>query len=608
MANRLATTTDVATYGNGMVVNDIILDTPTASSGGGFDMSISTFGTTFSGARTGANIWVNGNLGTFYKWNFGNGGTPMPFSTTAGSPVTIKPLPGTRIRFVRNASSNSGYTASLNDIKHLVVDGENNAFPGMRDGVGAHSVFLKDQFGMQFSSGQGAAFRTDGAHNFAIFGVDGGSIALRGIEAMHAFSMLRLHAANQNVTIDLELKRCYLHDSLTGEGLYFGMTSGSPVPKFRNFLLEDFIITRCGTEAIQLQHFLRGSKDGYVRNFVVYAAATDWLNAFGGFQDNGVQLLYAEGGTWMKDGIVDGFGDNGFNINGSAEGSYKSVPTVVENVLVNDGRNTGLYFNANTTNGLTREWRKIFFRAFNNTYGEVGTARSFVISQNNGSEKHKFIDCQWDGSKTSLFQATTGYEIINFVNAAMPAPEYVNHGFPDETAEQIEIWKQNYSGGGAVSWKLGDIAINAEAGQEYAFYKCILAHTATATRPRLDPTHWVRLTWDESGVRSDQVGWTSGDTQSDYPPDDFRLVADNIWNKRGMGLLSNQPNTDYTQYQWKRADNAGGTVNVVEIPGAKSRNYTPQLQDKQKYLALFVRKKTGAGFGSWQNSTWKLVP
>lgn len=605
MANRLATSTDVSTYGNGMQVNDIILDTPSATVGGRVQMNFTL--SAFSGARNSCTIWINGNVGEIYQLNINNGGTVWPQSDISKSaPVTVRPLPGTKVRYVRNSSSNSGYTSSFSHLRHVAFEMENDTYPGMRDGVGAHSPFLTGQFGMEITSGEGASFRTDGANQFVIFGVDGGSISLTGIECRHGFAMIRINAQNQNVTVDLTIKRCYLHDSLTGEGFYIGMTSGTPVPKFRNFLIEDCILARTGTEAVQLQHFLRGSQRSIVRNLVVFAAAVEWLNAFGGFQDNGVQLLYGDGDCWFENVIIDGFGDNGFNINGSDQGSSKSLPTVVQNCLINDGRNSGIYFNANTTNGLTREWRKLYFRQFNNTYDEVGTLRSFVISQNNGTETHKFVKCQWDGSKTSLFQSTTGYEIIGFTNAAMDAPEYVNSGF-HEPAEKIETWKQTYSSGGNVSWKVGDIAINVESGQEYAFYKCLNNHTATATRPRLDTTNWVKLTWDESGVRSDQVGWASGDTQSNYPPDDFRLVADNIWNKRGMGIYSNEQNTDYTQFQWKRADNAAGTVNVREIPKGRRRKYTPQLEDKGKYLSLFVRKKTGAGYGSWQNSTWKLV-
>lgn len=604
MANRLANALDVITYaGSGMQLDDIIIDTATATAGGLAEVTYTSFGTTFSGARVGARIWINGqSLGEIYKFFLGNGGSVISQSNTEATPMMISPLPGTRVVCRQNASSNTGYLMSLNDFKHLYCKWENDAYPGMRDGLG-RSVFLTNTCGLKMYSGDGTNFFTGGANQFVLFGMNDGTYVIEGGEYSHGFAAIRINASNTNLTVEsLTIRRVYMHDTCTGEGFYIGMTSGTPVPKFKNCIIEDFLAVRTATEAVQLQHFLLGSERTYIRNFQIWGSGVDWLNPFGANQDNGIQFLPGDGNIWMNNGICDGFGDNGIIINGSDQGSSKTLPVVVKNMLWNEGRNTGLYLNANTTNGIIHEWVACYWRAFNNTYGESGTARNFVISTNNGTEVHKFKDCQWDGSKASLFQTSAGYEILDFINAAMDAPVYVNSGFY-ETSEHFEHWKATYTAGGAVAYKIGDIVANVENGQEYAFYKSKTNHNATATRPRSDSTNWDRLTWDAAGVRSDQPSWNSGSAQSVYPPDDFRLVSDNFWNKRKMGLKSNPANTDYTQYKWQRKVG----VEWIDIPGAKERAYTPTIDDRGLLVRWGVKKKKGSGYMEWQYSEEKLV-
>ena len=601
MANRLANGIDVALYAaHGMQLNDVILDTVTGTN----EVAYTNFGTAFSSMRSGATVWFDADsLGSLRRIFIGNGGSLISQASTVK--MTFRTLPGMMLDVRQRSGSNTGYMLSFNDMKKVLFKWEDDILPGMRDGLGTHSVFQHNKHTLKVHSGDGAQFYAPAtnANMFVLFGVQDGEYEIEGGEYMHGFAGIRINASNQNVTIaKLHIKRVYIHDTCTGEGFYIGMTSGTPVPKFKNVIIEDFLAVRTATEAVQLQHFLLGSERTYIKNFVVWASGSDWLNPFGANQDNGIQFLPGDGDIWMKDFVCDGFGDNGIILNGSDQGSQKTKPVVVKNALWNDGRNTGLYLNANTTNGLIHDWVSCHWRAFNNTYGEAGSARTFVISTNNGTERHRFRDCQWDGSKTTLFQTSAGYEILNFINAAMDAPQYVNSGFY-EGAEKFESWKATYTAGGAVAYKIGDIVANIEDGQEYAFYKSKTNHNATATRPRSDSTNWQRLTWDEAGVRSDQAGWASGDTQSNYPPDDFRLVSDNFWNKSGMGVKSNPANTDYTQYKWQRQVD----TTWVDIPGAKQRAYTPTTDDIGRLLRWGVRKKKVSGYEEWLYSEVKLV-
>jgi hypothetical protein len=102
------------------------------------------------------------------------------------------------------------------------------------------------------------------------------------------------------------------------------------------------------------------------------------------------------------------------------------------------------------------------------------------------------------------------------------------------------------------------------------FYKALTNHSSTeATRPDRDTTNWVVLTWDESGVRSDHVGWQSGDTQSYVPPRDIRLSAgseyESIGRRRGLSFGP----TNYSEYQWQVSTDAGSTWEDIPYPAAR---------------------------------------
>jgi hypothetical protein len=130
------------------------------------------------------------------------------------------------------------------------------------------------------------------------------------------------------------------------------------------------------------------------------------------------------------------------------------------------------------------------------------------------------------------------------------------------------------SGGGAV-----DITTTGTGTHKFAirnsvfygrFYKALTTHSSTeATRPDRDATNWVLLTWDESGVRSDAVGWASGDTQSYEPPKDIRLVAGSQHEVGGRRKGLSFGPTNYTQYQWQESLDGGTTWDDIYLPAAR---------------------------------------
>lgn len=629
MANRVCIQADLDAYaanfaGSGftMQIGDIIINTATSTAGDGKQRIFYTNGATaFAGARQGATIWIDGAaLPLIYDFRLNNGDTG-PSSiwniSSEAAPVHVRPIPGTQVHLERNALTNSGYTFLMHDIKFLTIDGENNAYPGMREWSPSR-VFLRGSFGFWISGGD-QLLGGDSGHMISISVPNGGHLTLRGIETEHGFAAIRYQGIARDEIADFTCERCYLHDGCTGEGFYLGATAPPPLCKLRNMNIRDVIVARRAAESIQLQHLIASSQKASVRNFVVYASSMDYLDAFQPSQDGCFQWSCDQGNNYIEDFIVDGWASTGVTCYGSDQAvADPNIPACMQRGYFQEGRSTLMFIHNSTVHGMKWQWKDLFIRRMNNTYYEGGeTPVLHLISNNNGTDKHQFMNILTDTSKDKLFQSLSNFEIINSKRDASFTgtqydPVYVRSGFY-ESVEKLQTWASNYAlylspTEAAIPFTAGDIVVNIVENVEYAFYKCILTHTSTpSTRPDLDPTHWTKLTWDSTGLRSDQPGWNSGLTQSKYPPDDFRLVADNYWNLKGYGLLANEQNTVYSQYQWYRSNNADGS-GAVAIPGAKSLKYTPQEVDRNRYLALAVRVKGSNGiFDTQRYSAWRQV-
>ncbi len=628
MANRIVIQADIDAYAiqmsgcnTQMFLGDIILNTRTATAGDGKGaVFYSAIATTFAGARTGATVWIDGDaLGVIYDFRFTNGGGGVEFAISSeDNPVHIRPIWNTQLKMVRNSSSNGGYTFLCLDLKYLVIDGENDLFPGMRDGVGTHHKFLRGSFGFWASGG----LKLESTHMFSLGVVDGGSLTIRGIEAEHGFSAIRFNGNNNDWSTDFTAERVYLHDAVDGEGFYIGATHGPPLVKMRRLNIRDVIISRRAAESIQIQHLLENAERAVVENFQIHAGDSRWISEFQPGQDSCIQWSVDQGNNYIQNGVIDGYASVGLVVYGSNQAVPDSnVPAVIQNCVFNDARGIFLFINVSTTQGMRWVYRKIYLTNFNNTYySETGEPlQDYYVGSNNGTDKHQFQQIYYDGiGKTNVFQNSAGFDLLKIEQKNdLGAIQYVNSGWY-EPAERIQQWFEFYadyfdgSNGTPVHWLVGDIAINCIEDLEYRFYKCLIEHTSTTLlMPHLaytgaTPT-WKILSWDTNGTRNDQPTWLSGVTQSDYPPDDFRLVADNEWNLKGMGLCSNIQNTLYTQYQWFRSNSPVG-INAVPIPNGKTLEYTPQFCDIGKYLTIGVKVKNKNGIvGEWVYGDWEQV-
>ena len=537
--NRLATTDDVTKYGSYITPGDLIIDTKLS------DGRIHHYfmGRDFPNIRENATIWIDGNMiGEATDIVFRNGG-----QLNAKWPIenaTIRPIPGTQVR---------GRSLTCHGLKNVNILGTSEPFPGL---TRWDRPFVTGRFGFFMKQSP-----NDG-HNYAVNVTDGGSMRLEGVEAMNGFSGFRLQEGAFDCIANITVENFYCHDTGEGEAFYLGRTTSPPVPKL-NCHIYNGILARIAAEAIQMQHLVGAD----VHNVTIFCADSRWLNEFQAFQDTCIQWVVARESNRIHHVLVDGFCSIALNPFGSAEGA--GGISKVDSVLFNDGRDTGHYLHNSGQYGTVWAFENIFYRAFNNTYGITGkTVRPYIVSERMGKDTYSFDKIQFDKSKSKFFERSLTGIMSGQIDQvdSIPAPVYKNSGFY-EPASMIMQWHQFYGSYFPISknpdgttkkvptaWKSGMIAIDQNVGR---FYKCITDHASDpaelqdpafsndptkkipAVRPGSSP-HFVALTWDERGIRSDQPGWNTTQKQSNYPPDDFRLVEGNFYRDLGIGFLDRE--------------------------------------------------------------------
>ena len=532
--NRLATLADRQVYGDYISPGDLIVDTPTRIADGRRDVIFYFMPKQWPGLREGATLWVDGDkLGPVDEIKFCN--TSKPLTPWHIESARVKNIPNTRV--VAGAFVCQG-------LKNFELDGESPSFPGLKAWPTTRT-FLTGSFGFQVIA------NLEGGHAYTINVQDGGTIRLRGFEAQHGFSGLRINGGNEDITVEsIEICNFYIHDTGNGEGQYLGATHKPPLAKLKNLKIHHGLVTRTAAEALQLQH-LAGGAD--VHDVTIFAADVRWMNEFMSGQDTGIQWVVSAGENKLHHVLVDGYGSIGLMPFGSPEAGGTGVSRV-SSVLFNDGRDTGIYLHNSTKFGVHWIFDSLYFRGPRATYyKQTGRKeRDFYVGRRQSTDQFTFRNIIHDGSKPRIFQDTSGIQFSKIKEKKLPAPEYVNSGF-HEAANRIKQWHPFYAPYFPVSkrdsikvkvptqWEAGDIAI--ETVGEYAFYKCLKDHLADLRRPGENP-FFVKLTWDVHGVRSDQPGFNESSLQSDFPPDDLRLAKDNYWKKLGIGFqeeMLNEP-------------------------------------------------------------------
>jgi hypothetical protein len=619
-------------------IGDILLDTGTSpnAADGKIALEIENMSAVFPNARFGFNIWIDGSIGTFYRVRIKNSTVSDEVYWEGISDlnnfVHIKPVPGTQVVVEKNAWSSNSFLFEVRNFKHIVIDGESDAFPGLRDGW--PGIFLTNHFGFKFTNG---IYPEDG-HTLVIGAPPDGLVVVRGTEHQGGFTGIRFGDSYQYGAIRILIERVYIHDAGSGEGAYLGSTHDVPAMMLI-VEIRDVVVANRACEGLQLQHVISGGGEiKYVENFVNYCPAMDGVHAFLGGQDTGIQDSIAEGGAVMRYGITDGsaFSALGIGQFGSLEALGQTVnpliPREIKHMLFHNIGGALSYLHNSNSDGNWRVLSDIYCVNFSNRYyyNNCNNLDDYYVSANYGTNKFSFVDCYHDGVKSAFFQAPSDVESINItLQPSMPSPVYMNVGHPEPSRDFMN-WKATYANyfdeptlDRPVTYLEGWIVVNIEQGVEYAYYRVMSTHTTTgvgALNPRQDilangEVRYKKITWDTSGRRNllanGQIdpAWNSASVQSLIPPHDLRLVADNYWNKKGFGLLSNPHNTDYTQIGWFRS-NTGTEADMIEIPSKKIDEYTVQEADFHKYIAMGIKYKdatTGLYDSQWRIGEWQYI-
>jgi hypothetical protein len=520
--NRIATLADRQIYGPYITPGDLIIDTPTRDKDGRREVVYFFMPKQWPGMREDATIWMDGaRLGFLHQIKFSNTVKLTPWHVNS---ARIKNIPNTRVQ-----------TASFacNGLKHMELNGESQEFPGLYSWPDSRK-FLTGAFGFH------VVHKMFGGHGIDVTVPDQGTIKLTGFEIQFGFSGVRINGGNHDITVEsIQINNFYIHDTGDGEGMYLGATHKPPLAKLKNLKIYDGIIARTAAEALQLQHLIGGAD---VHHITIRNADVRWVSEFMPGQDTGIQWSVDAGENKLHHIVVDGFASAGLIPFGSDQMPVGGISRI-SNVLFNDGMDTGMYLHKSGSFGVHWIFDSLYYRGFNKCYYEITgrRERDYFISAKNGTDQYTFLKIFHDGSKRAVFENKKGIETKEVISRDLPAVQYENSGFT-EPANKIRQWHPDYAGyfpaikakgKTGTWWEAGDIAI--ETHEPYSFYKCLTAHVSTDVRPSLNP-NFIKLTWDANGVRSDQPGWQSTASQSNFPPDDLRIKKESYWEKLNIGF------------------------------------------------------------------------
>lgn len=523
--NRIASAVDQKIYGSYITPGDLIIVRPTKVTANTTELNYYFMAKQWPALREGATIWIDGQkLGFVNVIKFSNTSSAVePWHINS---VRIKNIPNTQV---------TAEHFFVQGIKHFELDGESDQYPGLNNWPTIRK-FLTGSFGFHIIG------KLTGGHGISISVSDGGTIKMKGFEAQHGFSGVRINHGDHDVVIDsIEITNFYVHDTIEGEGFYIGATHKPPLARIRGLRMYNGIITRTAAEALQVQHLIGGTD---ISNITIRAADVRWMNAFQPGQDTGIQWSVDAGENKLHHIIVDGFGSVGLVPFGSDIQPVGGV-SHVSDMLFNDGLDMGVYLHKSGAFGIHWIFERIHYANMDERPDYLRTGRpdrNYIVSSKNGTDQYTFEDIRFDQSKTKVFQDTASLQVGSSSSQMAPAPEYRNSGF-HEKASRIRQWFPAFgkyfpaSKAGKFKiptcWDPGDIAIVTD--EKYRFYICKTSHESDGNHPS-ESKYFELLTWDENGIRSDQKQWQASSRQSYFPPDDLRLTEDNYWRKLGYGF------------------------------------------------------------------------
>jgi hypothetical protein len=633
--NRYITTSPDLALIPGSSLGDLILYQPCGTSWGWYiDQSNSTFkvnnfsiginsvgyaekaANTFSVSPAYLNFYSNGQMksqgtGTGnYTGPIGNriwllGGNTIGTSKMQGmdihgsstNKVIITNVNG-QFKFLKTAAATvSGYTFVLwGGATDFIMTGEYDPiahtgdvnYQGHRSATGY--MFSRGKYGIEFTAKdytdeQPCLYLTFSANNIEL-----AFIEINGAGAFSGISAKTDHTPALG-TMYMTVRDSYIYNT-NSEGIYFGNTSSSPPAgsqtEHRTVSLEyNNRLLRTGTESIQQDQSDKGS---LVEHNVTFCSSMSYINPFQGSQLGGNQMVSRKGGIRVIKNIFHGVCLDHF-INCDISGDDTPLASDViefDNVCYGTRSKLGFYFNR-TNDGITPIYYSGFLGDLKNDLSRAATQQAtnalFLVQEGvtpfivNGLN----VDV---GISTAMavggLPATRNFSNVIRGNA-VPEPVYVRSGFEGKSWADCARWTDvygtgNVNAGAPVAWTTSDWVLYQDN-----WYVSKSAHT-NQTPPPGNTTYWEQIFWDTNGWNSKHVNYNGTPTYA-YPPDDFRLVADDKYNLLGYGLYDNIENTSVTSYKWEYAYDNTGTF-ARRLPLSNNKNHS----------STAIKNKIGAGW------------
>lgn len=344
-----------------------------------------------------------------------------------------------------------------------------------------------------------------------------------------------------NVTMDsFYMHHLYIHDT-GGEGFYIGRTTGDPKHAIEDFTIENVVTVRNGMNGIQIGQM---RKSNIIRNNVVVNSGYKWNNnQLGANQDQAIQFGVRENGFVFRNNIVAGSAGeflNWFMVSDTTQDHplTSQTSTVNNNVFIDSKQMSGGYVTARSGfHGTTNN--------DSNYYGYLSrdTAVYFVLYPWLNYPRDKVLYLQdASGGATATFNASTNtYDNTitsggSFADSPDPAftvtgsgntrlstnisrPVFNNYmdGLLDNDFSASEQWVSTQMGTATLrTYKLNDIVrYNGR------FFKSLQNNNTSHQPTGVTDSYWQLLIFSNGRLT---------------PPDDVRLVSNNLYARKQMGL------------------------------------------------------------------------
>ncbi|NRB62048.1 MAG: cadherin repeat domain-containing protein [Saprospiraceae bacterium] len=336
----------------------------------------------------------------------------------------------------------------------------------------------------------------------------------------------------ENGTQDMDqvyLHHLYIHD-IGSEGIYLGSTQRDPQHMFHDLIIENCVIVRTGSEALQTGQLGDGC---LIRNNVLWGAL-DWIDPFQRFQDNTIQFTTREGGIRVENNVLLAGGEKFFNVSNQAKelpNRSLSPITVRNNLSWGCHGPIGVYQFKRTDGQTPWVWEKNYWGRFINDYDLVypdhlsDTDQVFAIASERVSVQ--ILDNIFDLSVKNIGgqynNSTAIIKSLGNERKVIDQPVFVN-ALGVTGASDYMRWARWTS---TIGTSNNFPSYRTNKGKPFTFHPGI--QTCTGVEPSPDQTdYWVMLSWE-----------TPNGAISYYPPDDFRLETSSVYHRQGIGIQEN---------------------------------------------------------------------